>query len=423
MYFFVKCSKISIDPFILQQIKQKVNNKYEVFTSFMKFCSSVVEYNPLHLGHLKHIEYMRTEVGAERIIVIMSGNFTQRGEPAVLDKLTRAREAIIAGADAVIELPTVFAVGNAETFAKGAVKILNSLGLCDGLCFGVESGSKEEYLNLATLLNDESKEYKKAIKEKLAQGVSLGKAKIDALKELGKEFDDSLISSPNNILGMEYTKALLSLNSSIDIFPMHREGDHNDLTLKDGITSATSIREIIKTGKIKKVKKNLPKFVFDDIKEYPYGFDKLIMSSLIRTTAENLATRPDCTEGLENRIKALSKDNRTVERLVDKVTTKRYPSSRIRRILISNFLGITQSFVDDCLDSPLYAKILAVNADRKDIISQLNKTSSIPLITRKSDADKLKKTAEKCFAIDTLAQDLYNLATNDNKNIHYTLFV
>lgn len=366
---------------------------------------------------------MRNELQAERIIVVMSGNFTQRGEPAVLDKFTRARQAIIAGADAVIELPTVFACGNAEMFAKGAVKIINALGISDGLCFGVESGTKEEYLSLATLLNDESKEYKKALKEKLADGVSLAKAKVDALKDLGKEFNDELISSPNNVLGIEYTKALLKLNSAIEIFPMIREGDHNDLTLKDKITSASSIREILKTGKIKKVKKNVPSYVYDDLKKYPFVFDLLIMSSLIRTTPEFLATLPDCTEGLENRIKALSKDNQTVEELVKKVTTKRYPSARIRRILLSNLLGITKDLVNECLESPLYAKVLAVNQDRKDIISELTEKSSIPLITRKSDVDNLKKTAKKCFEIDVLAQDLYNLATNDNKNTNYTMFV
>ena len=142
----------------------------------MKICACIAEYNPLHLGHLKHIEYIKNVLDAEKLIVIMSGNFTQRGEPAVLDKFTRAKQAVIAGADMVIELPTVFATGNAEVFAKGAINIINSLGVVDGLCFGVESGAREEYIALAKFMNDESKDFKRALKEQLGGGVSLAKA-------------------------------------------------------------------------------------------------------------------------------------------------------------------------------------------------------------------------------------------------------
>ena len=389
----------------------------------MKFCTCIAEYNPFHLGHAKHLEYMKKNLKAENVIVIMSGNFCERGEPAILDKYTRAKHAIMAGADIVIELPSVFSVANAEVFAKGSVKIADALGVSEGLCFGIESGEKEEYISLATMLNDESKEYKKELKSQLATGISLAKAKFNTLQALGKEFNQNLIGSPNNILGLEYTKALLSLKSNMQIYPLIREGDHNDNTLKKGITSASSIRETIKSGKLKKVKSNLPKFVFDDLKEPSPYFDSLIMSALIRTSAEDLALCPDCTEGLENRIKALSKSNYSVDTLVDKVTTKRYTSSRVRRILISNLLHITSEFVNKCLEDKLYAKILAINADKKDIISEVKKHSSIPLLTRKSDVDKLTKTAKLCFEIDTLSQDLYNLATNDDKSENYMLLV
>ncbi|MBQ9734389.1 MAG: nucleotidyltransferase family protein, partial [Clostridia bacterium] len=216
----------------------------------MKICAIIAEYNPFHLGHLKHIDYVKSTLKADKIIVIMSGNFTQRGDIAVLNKFTRARHAIIAGADAVIELPTVFATANAETFARGAVNIINSLGVVDGLCFGVESGNRESYISLAKELIEESKEFKKILKEKLDGGISLAKAKFETVKTLkGDRFDESLISSPNNVLGLEYTKALLRTKSDIMIYPMHRDGDHNDTTLKKGETSATSIREVLKTGK------------------------------------------------------------------------------------------------------------------------------------------------------------------------------
>ena len=390
----------------------------------MKIYATIAEYNPLHLGHIKHIQYMKQVLGADKIIVVMSGNFSQRGEPTVLNKFKRAKHAIIAGADLVIELPTVFACANAEGFATGAINILDSLGIVNGLCFGVESGKKEEFLQLAKYLNDESKEFKKTLKEHLEKGVSLAKAKFLAVKDIyGENFSENLVNSPNNILGIEYSKALLKRNSNIDIFPMIREGDHNDLTLKKGITSASSIRKYIKSNQIKKVKKNLPRFVFNDLRPFPFAFENITMGKLLTTSTSDLEKVPDCTEGLENRIKALSKDNLTIDKLVDKVMTKRYPETRIRRILTANLLNITNDLINDAKENDTYAKILAVGSQSKDLISLINEKSKIPILTRKSDIEKLKKTAKKVYEKDVLASDLYNLATSSVENENYMVIV
>ena len=390
----------------------------------MKICATVAEYNPFHMGHLKHLDYMKNNLGAEKVVVIMSGNFTQRGEPAILNKFTRAKQAIIAGADAVIELPTVFATANAETFATGAINILEGLNIADGLCFGAESGTKEQFFALANSMLDESKEFKRALKAHLENGVSLAKAKFLTVKELrGEDFNEELISLPNNILGLEYTKAIIKRNNFIQTYPMPREGDHNSEILKKGITSATSIRRIIREGKLKKLKKSLPAYVYGDLKEYPFAFDKITVAALLTASKEDLSKIADCTEGLENRIKALLKDNRTVDGLIEKVSTKRYTAARIRRIFIANLLGITKEFTDECLNSRLYAKVLAVNGDCKEIISELNERSRIPILTRKSDTQELKKTALKCFELDTLANDIYNLATNENRNENQMIIV
>ena len=390
----------------------------------MKICALIAEYNPFHLGHLKHIDYIKNTLGAGKVVVVMSGNFTQRGEIAVLDKFTRARHAIIAGADLVIELPTVFATANAETFAYGAISIINSLGIVDGLCFGVESGTAQEYIALAKAMNNETKEFKKILKEKLSQGISLAKAKFEAVKELyGTQFDQMLISSPNNILGLEYVKALLKLKSDITVNPMKRDGDHNDKTLKKGETSATSIRETLKCGQIKKLKKCVPPFVYKDLKEYPFAVDKITMAKIITATAEDLAMVADCTEGLENRIKAFSKDNHTIESLVEKVSTKRYTKTRVQRILTANLLGIKEELVKDALSEKLYAKILAVNSNAKELIPTVCEKSSIPVLTRKSDATQLKKTAEKMFEKDVLANDLHALITGNKTNENQMLII
>ena len=251
----------------------------------------------------------------------MSGNFTQRGEMAVMNKYKRAKHAILSGADIVIELPTVFATANAEIFAKGGINLINSLGIVDSVCFGVESGDKQSYLSLAKEMNNESKEFKTALKTALDNGISLAKAKFMAVKSIGGCFDEKLISSPNNILGLEYTKALLKLKSDIQIEPMIREGNHNDTTFKKGLTSATSIRSVIKSGKISKLKSSLPSYVYKDITDYPFASDKMFITKLITSSADDLAKITDCTEGLENRIKALLKDNKNIDTLVEKIST------------------------------------------------------------------------------------------------------
>ncbi len=389
----------------------------------MKICACIAEYNPFHLGHVKHIDYMKNVLGAEKIIVIMSGNFCQRGECAILNKFTRAKHAVLAGADLVIELPTVFAIGNAETFATGAINLIDNLGVVNAICFGAESGTKEDFLKVANFLSEESKEFKLLLKGYLDQGMSFAKAKFLSLKTCCTDIDENLFLLPNNILGVEYTKALLKRNSAIEIYPMIREGDHNDKKLKKGITSASSIRETIKTGYPKKVKGSLPSFVYKDLTTYPFDFDKMIMTKLITESEKEIKKLPDCSEGLENRLKALSKDNLDLDSLVLKATTKRYTSSRIKRILISNMLGITESFKNDCLAKPLYAKILAVSTESKDLVSLLATKSSIPILTRRSDSERLNKTAKECFSKDALAQDLYNLATDKKENENFTLFI
>lgn len=389
----------------------------------MKFCATIAEYNPLHNGHLKHIEYIKNELKAENLVVVMSGNFTQRGEPAVLNKFKRARQAIIAGADAVIELPTVFATANAELFASGGIKTINSMGIVDGICFGAENGNKSDFISLASALNSETKDFKKTLKDYLSGGISLAKAKFLTVQSLyGNMFDESLMNSPNNILGLEYTKAILKTNPDMDIFPMLREGDHNDLTLKKGITSATSIRKAIKEGKFRKTKKCMPPYVYRELEDYPFEADKITMAKIITSSAEELAKISDCTEGLENRIKALAKDNFNIDKYVEKVATKRYPATRIRRILTANLLGIEESFIFDALSSPLYIKVLAVKKD-SDVLPLICEKATVPVLTRKSDADKLKKTALACFNKDVLANDLYNLFKNERENEHKTLFV
>ncbi|MBQ7373211.1 MAG: nucleotidyltransferase family protein [Clostridia bacterium] len=384
----------------------------------MKICFAVCEYNPFHNGHLRHLEYIKSEIKPDILAVILSGNFTQRGEIAVLDKYTRAKHAILAGADVVFELPTVFATGNAEIFAKGAVKLANSFGGNHVLCFGTESGTKDSLLATADILINETKEFKAIYKKRLKSGVTTVRAKVSALEELNIEnLDCELLKSPNNILGIEYTKAILHLGSRLDIHPIIRQGaSYNDQTLYDGISSATAIRKAIDDKLLDMAKTSLPDFVFNDLKTPRPNCDDLIFYSVLKDDKKSLKGILDCTEGLENRIKGLIKNSSSLEELKDKLKTKRYTFARISRILLSSLLGIEEKFIRKCLNEDLYLKVLAISKDKINALSILSSLSKFPIITRKKDADKLDGIARLCFEKDVFACDLFDFVCKTKTN-------
>ncbi len=385
----------------------------------MKITAVIAEYNPFHNGHAEHIKYIKEHTDCDRLLVLMSGNFTQRGENAVENKFVRAEWAIKSGADMVVELPSVFATANAEIFATGAVKLLTDLNSVNELCFGVESGSEDEYLSAAAALLDESKKFKAALKEELDSGVSFAKAKFTAVKRIfGDEIKDELLSSPNNILALEYAKAKLKIDSPMALVPVTRFGEtsHNDKKASGKIGSALSIREALKTGDKKTVKKLVPDYVFKSLPDLPYDFSQILMAALYTSSVEKLSGITDCTEGLENRIKALIKDTSSYDAAVEKIVTKRYTYARVKRITVNNLLNISEKLVQSALKTPLYAKVLAIRSDAKDMISEISVNSSIPLLTRKKDYAEVKKTAALCLETDDLSNDLYSLITKEKFN-------
>ena len=389
----------------------------------MKNCACIAEYNPLHSGHLKLISHIKNDLGAKTLTVILSGDFCERGESAVMDKYTRAKHAILAGADIVIELPTVFATANAEIFATGAMKIVRSLGCIDALCFGVESGDAQTYRTAAKAMLNETKEFKQVLKRELETGISLAKAKFNTVKQLNlPDLDENLVSSPNNILALEYAKAAIKLGMNTELYPFLRENIHNDVRLKKSVTSARSIRLQLAEGKKKKIRKFLPKYVYADLPEFPPDFRIPVVSALMSATAKELSEILDCSEGLENRIKALLKDNPDYDDLLGKVATKRYTQARVRRIFLANFLRISEDFIFRCLKSDLYIKVLAVR-ENSPLLSEIKATASVPLLMRKSDYRVLEKTALDCFLKDALANDLYNLVSRGKQNEYFTLIV
>ena len=314
----------------------------------MRICGIICEYNPFHDGHAYLLRKARTESGCDAIVCVMSGNFTQRGELAAMNKYVRARHALLAGADAVLELPAVFVLSSAELFAKGGVKLLASLPDFAVLAFGSESGGKEDFRAAALAAGQESGRFKEILQACLKAGKSFLSARQEALAAEGNEELAQQLSTPNNILGTEYTKALAAFGCGAEILPVLRQGaGYSDTALQAEYSSATAIRRALADGKqLRTVRKNIPSFVADDLSRYvsPAIYQKLAVYAALAADENKLKQAPDCTEGLENRIKALARTTPDYEELVAKVTTKRYTSSRVRRILAANALGIEAGF-------------------------------------------------------------------------------
>ncbi len=375
----------------------------------MKICAIICEYNPFHNGHLYHLREAKRLSGADYVLCVMSGNFVQRGEAAILDKYTRAKHAVLAGADVVIELPTVYATSNAEIFAKGAVQLLSTIPSITTLCFGAESADASAFMRAARLLNDEPANVSAWIKKFVHEGVSYAKARAEAWKGL---LPADLMSSPNNILGLEYTRAILKNNANISILPIPRLGnDYNSTDLNNQFASATAIRQALTQNVL--TDKYVPSFVFKDL---PTQTNNLLESlekyAVLAKPANKIAQVCDCSEGLENAFKkaALSPNS-----FVEELTSARYTSSRIRRIALQNLLDIEESFIRDCLATNLYLRVLAVRADKKEVLSALS-TPTTPLILRAHDENALSGTAKECLEKDDFAESVYQLLNNSRKN-------
>lgn len=369
----------------------------------MKICAIICEYNPFHLGHLYHLTEAKKRTNADAVLCVMSGNFVQRGEAAVLGKYKRAKHAVFAGADAVIELPAVFATSCAEIFAKGAVKLLNAVPDVKYLAFGAENANTTDFLRVAERLNSEPKEISDRIKAFTDRGESFVKARSAAWKNF---YEEEFPASPNDILGTEYAKAILSFSADIAPVAIERKGGgYSDTTLLSELPSATALRTALKSEKKAALKSRLPEYVFRDL---PNTLENGLLAAeklaLIGKSKTEIARVLDCTEGLENALKREADGNNG--NIVETLTSKRYTSSRIRRILLQNLLGIDGEFIKECLRAPLYLNLLAVKKDGGEILSALGK-SKFPLVAKTNDKFSLTGTARGAFDVDERADKTY----------------
>ena len=382
----------------------------------MKILAIICEFNPFHNGHKYLLERAKELSGAYSILCIMSGDFTQRGEMCILDKYTRAKHAILGGADCVIQLPAPFAIAPAEIFASGAIKVLSSIPEITTLTFGCESGDVNSFLSSAQLITAESEKFKNTLKEHLANGNSYIKSYASAFESCGG--DAQIVSNPNNILGLEYTKAIMRANANIEILPIKRIGaGYNDNELKDNYSSASAIRQNLNCSAIKS---NLPDFVYEDLKSCKYSseFDSYLRHCLYKATGDSLRRIYGCGEGLENKLKSL--ENLPIEDIISQSTSKRYSSSRIRRILCANSLELYQDDCERYLNADLYIKPLAVRKQYADNLLSTLARSSYPVITG-IDTDNLCPVAMECFEKDRKEFALYNFLNYSDKKDYMLL--
>ncbi len=391
----------------------------------MNLAAIISEYNPFHNGHKYHIEKTR-ELGATHVVAVMSPNFVQRGECAIFDKFTRANIAVQNGVDLVIELPSVYSLSCAETFALGAIKILNSIGCVDFLSFGSEIGDLMP-LKKASML-EETQEVKTLIKLKLQSGISFPKARFEALKEVYSNKVVQILEKPNNLLAVEYLKAMRKTKSDFNATTIKRKGaEHDGKTLSENFASASYIRESLFHSNI--ISQNfVPCNAFEKYmeeickKNAPIQLknaEKVIIYKLRSMNNEEICKLPDVSEGLENRILSAASDCTSLEDLIEQIKNKRYTMARVKRIICCAFNDISLEMQKK---SPPYIRVLAFNNKGREILKKMNETATLPFSTSLSKLSIENPICDEFATIESRCTDNFWLCSSKifKKGFDYT---
>lgn len=399
-----------------------------------KVLAIICEYNPFHNGHLYQLKESINLVQPDFVVCIMSGNFVERGNTALINKWARTEMALKSGVDMVIELPTIYSISSAENFAAGAIKILNNLNCETHLSFGSECGDLDTLKKFAEILVNEPAEYVTMLNHELAKGLSFPKARENALLLYINDIRNSanVLSGSNNILAIEYLKQIIKTGSKIKPITIKRIGtEYNSIAISNNIASATAIREMLLQKK--SVKNLIPKTAYSILKEELGNgrfvldvsqFEKQIIYKLRCMSIEEIANLPDVTEGLEYKIKEASNSCNTLESLCFMIKSKRYTMTRIKRILLYALLDITKQDYTNFSKVNPYLRVLGVSDNGKLLLSKLSKNKKLNVITSvKQFMDKnnnkiLKSILEK----DIFATNIYTLEykKNPNANLDYT---
>jgi len=380
----------------------------------MKISGIICEYNPFHNGHLNHIRETRRN-GATHIVAVMSGNFVQRGDVAVIDKLERAKLAVRSGVDLVIELPVQYCLSSAENFASGAVWLLNSLGVVQELSFGSECGDVKKLCNAFKTVQSVAISHHDEIINIMEKGYTYPKALSSVINGIDQQ-SASIISEPNNLLAIEYLNSMMRFSSKMKPFTIKRTGTpHDSYEHYGNITSASDIRSIISSeNSIRSVERFMPSLwsnaLADAIqKGETASLDRLerVMLYKLRTSSpEEIALINDVGQGLENRIYN-ARMSGSLDELFFTVKTKRYTMARIRRIMLSVLIGITR---DDMKYLPPFGRILAFNEKGREILAQAKGKTDIPYGSSIAKLSQLSEIAGRFADIAIRASDIYGLS-------------
>ena len=402
----------------------------------MNVLGIIAEYNPFHNGHLYHLHTSKELSNADYCICIISGNFSQRGNPCIVNKWSKAQMALCSGVDLVLELPTIYSISSAENFASGSIKILNNLQIVTHISFGSELGDLSLLDEFANILYHEPKEYVTLLSHELSKGISYAKARENALLMYLNDIRKyaNILSNPNNILAIEYLKALKQQKSSIIPITIQRTSvGHNSIIPSGNIASSTNIRELFKQQK--NIKNYIPYETYEILQNaMKYGkvvgdlsvFEKEILYTFRKMSTEEIANLPDVSEGLENAIKKAADSSVSLDEFITKMKSKRYTFTRLQRIMLYAILDITKK---DMADSKVikqpYIRVLGMNQKGKELISLIKYANpKLPIITSVKDFTNVNKNKILANMLDTdiLSTNLYTLGYeyDSSSNLDYT---
>ncbi len=394
-----------------------------------KVLGIIAEYNPFHNGHLYHLEKSKKLSGSEYSIAIMSGNFTQRGSTSIIDKWEKTKMALSNGIDLVIELPTLYSISSGENFADGAIKILNSLNIVDYLSFGSEVNDINILDKIADVLYKEPLEYRTLLSDELNKGLSFPKARENALLNYLGNSDEysNVLSCPNNILGVEYLKALKKYESSIKPICIPRfKSDYNSNDFSGNIASATAIRTLVKDENFDIIKNLVPSDTYNILMENVKNghivsdlnvFEKEIIYVLRKMSVEDISNLPDVSEGLEFSIKNAANSCNTVDELLSLIKSKRYTQTRIQRILLYALFGITKKDMEISKNSLPYIRVLGFNDNGKMLISEISQNNpNLQIVTSVKKFIDSNSSSELDTLInkDIFATNVYSIGYENN---------
>ena len=388
----------------------------------MQVLGIIAEYNPFHNGHLYHLKRSKEVTGADVTVAVMSGNFVQRGEPALLNKWLRSEAAVRNGVDLVLELPFAYSCNNAEIFGNGSIDLLDRLGIIDCVSFGSESGDLESLNEVADILVSESPEFSEKIKKKMKEGFSYPKARYETVSEIIGEEKSSLLNSPNNILALEYLKQLKLKKSKIKPYTVRRyKASLDEADEKSGIAGATAIRDMIQSDDMGKAMDFLPKesrlILSTNVKEISdYNmFIDILLYSIISKSKDELNMIYSITEGLESRVIQGAKQVGSVNDLIDFIKSKRYTETRIKRILIHILLNLTRKKMSKIIsERQMYGRVLGFSETGASLLKDIKRENlaDIPIITNISKESDMLKDSMDLFEYDLRSTDIYNLVVS-----------